>query len=568
VAGAGDVNGDGYADVIVGADNFDAGEADEGAAFVFHGGASGISTGSPAATQLVGGQFEAIFGKSVASAGDVNADGYADVIVGARFYDDGQSNEGAAFVFLGSASGIASGSAAAAATELQSDQADAEFGWSVASAGDVNGDGYADVIVSALRYDPGPVDVGAAFVFLGSATGVANGNPATAAAQIDGSSGQIYSVASAGDVNGDGYADVIVGDWNLSNPEIEEGAAFVFLGGGDGDGRPVLARQLRGGGSTRPVQPWGASYHDDEFQVRLTATHPEGRGRVKLEVEACPAGVDFFAAGCVRRISSSWTDVTATSTGVTLTETVSGLAADVLYRWRARVLHAPFGVTQPGITAPPNPAHGPWRRLFGQSTEGDLRALLDTDGDGLANELDPDDDGDGLLDLVETDTGIFVSPADTGTDPLDPDSDDDGLSDGNEVLAVVTDPNDPDHDDDTFCDGAGTGGGACTAGDNCPAVANAGQANSDALPAGDACQCGDLDFDGTVDGLDVQIAREHVVGATISAPGFDLDRCNVVGPRGAGGGDDCDVADVYVLRRLTAGEPVVVQDACHAYAGP
>ncbi len=60
---------------------------------------------------------------------------------------------------------------------------------------------------------------------------------------------------------------------------------------------------------------------------------------------------------------------------------------------------------------------------------------LDSDGDGVAFFLDPDDDGDGHLDGVETNTGVFASAADTGTDSLNPDSDADGFSDGEEVAA-------------------------------------------------------------------------------------------------------------------------------------
>lgn len=67
---------------------------------------------------------------------------------------------------------------------------------------------------------------------------------------------------------------------------------------------------------------------------------------------------------------------------------------------------------------------------------------LDLDGDGVQAFLDPDDDGDGLDDAVETGTGVFVSALDTGTDPNDPDTDGDGFSDGDEV-ARGTDPNDP-----------------------------------------------------------------------------------------------------------------------------
>ncbi len=54
---------------------------------------------------------------------------------------------------------------------------------------------------------------------------------------------------------------------------------------------------------------------------------------------------------------------------------VAGLTTDTLYHWRARVLHARSSVTQTGITAPPNPAHGPWRRVSGQTVEADIRML-------------------------------------------------------------------------------------------------------------------------------------------------------------------------------------------------
>ena len=102
--------------------------------------ATGIANGSPANAhaQLESDQSLAALGMSVASAGDVNGDGYADVIVGSSAYDNGQSDEGAAFVFLGSASGVADGNPANAHARLEGNQASARLGSSVASAGDVN----------------------------------------------------------------------------------------------------------------------------------------------------------------------------------------------------------------------------------------------------------------------------------------------------------------------------------------------------------------------------------------------------------------------------------------------
>src|SRR5262249_45988460 len=148
---------------------------------------SGVAGGPPAnaASRLRGNQSGSGMGYSVASAGDVNGDGYADVIVGALDYDAPESNEGAAFVFLGSASGIvAEGTPANASARLESNEAGAFLGTSVASAGDVNGDGYADVIVGADHYSNGVTSQGGAFVFLGGPAGVASGNPSTAYARL------------------------------------------------------------------------------------------------------------------------------------------------------------------------------------------------------------------------------------------------------------------------------------------------------------------------------------------------------------------------------------------------
>ena len=152
-------------------------------------------------------------GISVAGAGDVNGDGYADVIVGAHGYSAGQPYEGAAFVFLGSASGIASGNPAIAAAQLESDLPFAGFGLAVASAGDVNGDGHADVIVGSFMGPTTQYGDGAAFVFHGGTAGIPDGNPATAATRLvpNQYDARFYNVAGAGDVNGDGYDDVIVG---------------------------------------------------------------------------------------------------------------------------------------------------------------------------------------------------------------------------------------------------------------------------------------------------------------------------------------------------------------------
>jgi hypothetical protein len=564
VAGAGDVNGDRYADVIVGSALYSAGQPNEGAAFVFHGSASGVADGNPvtAAAQLESNQTSGLLGDSVAGAGDVNGDGYADVIVGAVGAPDAG---GGAFVFLGGPSGIGDGSPSTAATRLQAGQVLSGFGDSVAGAGDVNGDGFADVVVGADAYESetGQNGEGAAFVFTGSPSGIADGNPGNASARLEGDQAGAFlgrSVAGAGDVNGDGFADLIV---------HHLGGASVFLGNGNRQGRPVRAQQIRALPNPGTlVAPFGSAADTDTFRVRITRTSATGRVRHKGEVEACPNGVAFGGVGCVTTVSPTWVDPGVNPGGDPLLMGVTGLAPDRLYRWRARLLMIPPSATAPGVVPPPNPAHGPWRRLDAQLVEGDIRTLpdadldgvadgadncpstpnagqqdvdldgigdvcdncpaaantdqVDTDGDALGDVCDPDDDNDGLTDVQEVALG---------TNPLLADSDADGAGDAVEVNTLGTNPLDPDSDDDGALDGP----------DNCPLVANADQADPDgdglgdvcdncskthnpdqmdtgglAAPTpdgvGNSCQNGDWNGDGTADLVDDVIFRRRLAG--------------------------------------------------------
>ncbi len=227
VSVAGDVDGDGYSDVIIGADYYDHGQTNEGRVFVYRGSATGL--GHNPTWTAESDQDDAYFGFSVSTAGDVNGDGYSDVIVGARYYDHGQPNEGSAFLYHGSAAGLSSKPAWTA----ESDQQDARFSFSVSTAGDVNGDGYADVIVGARYYDNGETDEGRAFLYHGSASGLA-ASPAWTAESNQDHAYMGYSVSTAGDVNGDGYSDVIVGANGYDHGQMDEGRAFVYLGAAAG----------------------------------------------------------------------------------------------------------------------------------------------------------------------------------------------------------------------------------------------------------------------------------------------------------------------------------------------
>jgi Ca2+-binding RTX toxin-like protein len=239
----GDLNGDGYDDLLI------AGGSDDAAAFVIYGsaeapaaelsladidGSNGFAiTGPSAGTRL---------GWDVAGIGDFNRDGYDDFVVGAPSYSpDFRSQAGSAFVVFGAADGFGD------AFELSTLDGDNGFridgaavqdllGTTVSAAGDVNGDGYADFIVSATGADPhSHARAGEAYVVFGRAGNFYQGFDVD---DLNGSNGfairgDLYGqglgteVSAAGDLNGDGFDDVVVSlNWNVDAP----GTSYVIFG--------------------------------------------------------------------------------------------------------------------------------------------------------------------------------------------------------------------------------------------------------------------------------------------------------------------------------------------------
>ncbi len=226
-----DVNGDGIDDMITGAPTYTNGEVGEGAIMLYYGSDSGPST-TP--NQIIESNLaNSEFGSMLAMAGDVNSDGYEDIMVGAPYYANGETDEGAVFFYYGSASGLSTTSVDIIESNIAFENIGTDDGNALTSIGDVNNDSYDDVLIGDIIWYNGVDYVGRVAVYAGSATGIAT---TTLLASIEGTDpGADFGNAAApvGDVNSDGYDDFIVSDSNYSAAS-GTGRIRLYYGGASG----------------------------------------------------------------------------------------------------------------------------------------------------------------------------------------------------------------------------------------------------------------------------------------------------------------------------------------------
>jgi hypothetical protein len=297
VAGAGDINGDGRPDLIVGAPGVDTAGTDAGAAYVVFGKASattvdlsGLGAGG---FRIDGEDTNTLAGLAVAGPGDVNGDGTADVIVGARLAaSSGRALSGATYVVFGKATttNVDLYTLGSGGFRIAGAVANDESGDDVAGAGDVNGDGRQDVLLGAPKADNNGSSSGSAYVVFGKASTTTVDLLALGAGgfRIDGAAANNYTgeaVAGAGDVNGDGRPDVIVGAGGASTAgRTSNGATYVVFGKPD---TATIALNALGAGGFRID---GARASDQAGEHVAGAGDVNGDGRPDVIVASTYAG--------------------------------------------------------------------------------------------------------------------------------------------------------------------------------------------------------------------------------------------------------------------------------------
>lgn len=225
----GDVDGDGYSDIAIAAQSY--GPNDQGAVAVFYGPSFPSTDLALAGTIFLGEASDDKAGYKVGAPGDVDNDGFSDILISAPYNDRALNQSGTVYLFYGP---FPAGTVALSTADvmLTGEQEQDFAGFSLASGCDVNIDGYSDIMIGVTGQDAYGDNTGAAYLFLGPIE-AGEYSLAEADTKFTGEQGGDYagiSIACNGDTNNDGNPDILIGAFDESSASNDAGAVYLFLG--------------------------------------------------------------------------------------------------------------------------------------------------------------------------------------------------------------------------------------------------------------------------------------------------------------------------------------------------
>ncbi len=433
VAGAGDVNNDGYDDFLIGAPYNDEVAGSAGQVYLILGKSSGWSMDtdlSGASATFRGEAGGDIAGNSVDGAGDVNRDGFDDIIIGSPYNSDAHFwYSGQAYLIFGKASGWAMDtSLGSSSASFYGEDAWDYAGYSVSGAGDVNGDGYCDILIGASEdSDAHSWYSGQVYLVLGKASGWAmNTDLSAASASFWGENANDEAgaqVTDAGDLNADGYDDFMIAAPYNDQAHGDAGQVYVIMGkasgwamdrdlstaeasylgesSGDWIGYPSFGKQIGGGGDVN-----GDGYDDMLMSSMWNGEAHGSAGQTWLIMPfarpPAPRNVQATLSANTRQISVTWDAADSWNepkTGYRVYRSTDGSDyVDVAFRGPSDRTYTDTNIT-----------YGRTYHYIIVTVDGDgyasfatamasLVADRDTDLDGTGDLADWDDDGDGYVD--------------------------------------------------------------------------------------------------------------------------------------------------------------------------